>query len=169
MRKHLPEVQARLEQHGYSRAIVEAIESEFPRAANVRHSGGRAYWTLPARFVQYIWPLVRWRSARDVSAYLSLYVVLELDRDDSLLWAVSRFIALSDTGYACTWCRLATTLPPHRRLPFVSALLEVKPDAAPPGSRVESHLSQTSELSADEQFPTWMRCLLVLLGHKITI
>jgi hypothetical protein len=111
MRKHLPEVQARLEQYGYSRAIVEAIESEFPRAANVRHSGGRAYWTLPVRFVQYIWPLVRWRPARDVSARLSLHIALELESDDRLLWAVSRFIALSDTGHACAWCRLATSLP----------------------------------------------------------
>ncbi len=165
MRKHLPVVQARLEQHGYSKAIVEAIESEFSRTANVRHSGGRAYWTLPARFVQYIWPLVRWRPARDVSAYLSLYVALELESDDRLLWAVSRFVALSDTGHACAWCRLATTLPPHRRLAFVSVLLEVKPDAMPPGSRVETHLAQISELSADDQFPVWLRCFLETIRH----
>jgi hypothetical protein len=160
MRTHLPEVQARLEQHGYSRAIVEAIESEFPRVANVRQPVSRAYWTMAARFVQCIWPLVRWRPARDVSAYLSLYVALELESDDHLLRAVSRFIALSDTGHACAWCRLATTLPPHRRLPFVGVLSEVKPDATPPGSRIETRLAQISELSADEQFPTWVRCFL---------
>jgi hypothetical protein len=97
MRKHLPDVQARLEQHGYSRAIVEAIQGEFPRVANVRQPVSRAYWTMPARFVQCIWPLVRRRPARDVSACLSLYVALELEGEDRLLWAVSRFIALSDT------------------------------------------------------------------------
>ncbi len=115
---------------------------------------------MPARFAPCIWPLVRWRTARDVSAYLSLYVALELESDDRLLWAVSRLLALSDTGHACAWCRLATALPPHRRLPFVSALLEVKPDAAPPVSRVETHLAQISELSADDQFPAWVRCFL---------
>ncbi|MGA3205398.1 MAG: hypothetical protein ABSF12_23115 [Bryobacteraceae bacterium] len=168
MRRFLPEVQSRLERNGYSKAAVEAIENEFPRTGHARQSAGRKYWTMPARFVQYIWPLVRWRPAHEISQYLSLFVALELEKDERLLWSVSRLNAASEAN-ACSWCLLAKILPAHRRVPFVNALLESKPCAALPQTTAASQLEQINELLVDAQFPERVSRFLEKLRNGLSV
>jgi hypothetical protein len=146
----LPMVQARLKRAGYSSAVLEEIESEFPQAAHARGALNKKYWTLPAHFVKYIWPLIRWRPSRDVSAYLALYVALELETNDLLLWGVSCLIAASESGQAGSWCRLAAILPAQRRLPFVSALMKTQAYMALSESGTAAKLEEINDLATDE-------------------
>jgi hypothetical protein len=142
MQGFLPKVRARLEKKGYSKAVLEATESALLN---------KRFWTMPARFVEFIWPLIRWRSAHEVSQYLSLYMDLELEKDERLLGSVSRLIAASQ-ACACSWCRLAIALPIHRRLPYINALMENKAGTASPESTAAAQLREISDLSADPQF-----------------
>jgi hypothetical protein len=160
LREFLPGAQSRLSRSGYPDAVVAAIASEFPATPQSRGPAGKKYWTLPAPFVQHIWPLVRWRPAREVSQSLSLYIALELEKDQPLLWSVSRLISVSGAHHY-SWLRLATLLPVDRRLPYVNALLKSDAGTAMTRSNTAAQLKQISDLSPDEQFPVRVCLFLV--------
>jgi hypothetical protein len=164
LRAFLPGAEALLKKSGYPAAVIARIEADFDPDSSQPRLAKRP-WTLPARFVQYIWPHVRWLPSRSLSTFLRLHSQLELDTDEQTLFSVTRFIAVCGAEHAAAWCSLASVLPAQRRLGFLNACLEAGDCSVLPGSKVAEHLEQINLLATDDQFSGWVQ-RFVALAHQ---
>ena len=79
---------------------------------------------LPRNFIQF---LLFWLSNlpwRKLKKFLSLYYKLRLERDETLLGAVSRLLAHCEPEQALVWLQIARDLPAGKRYSFLLILLE---------------------------------------------
>jgi hypothetical protein len=158
--RFLPAVRRRLLRSGYSTLVVEGIEREFPLTTDSSRLRQKKQWALPAAFVQFVLPLVRWASPRELSKYLALFKDLDLEHDQQMLAAVSCLIAASDAHRAYSWSRIAVVLPAHRRVVFIRTVMETNACANQAASRTGAQVEELNDLATDAQFPLWIGKLL---------
>lgn len=166
--KWMPRVKPQLERRGYSPASLETLEQELISPANTLISRQKKHWTFPPRFLQYIWPFVRWSDSRELSELLSIYSMLDLEQDAQLLDAISWLLASSGAVSAGKWCRVVSILPAHRRTIFVQSLIQTNAGSSEPTHATAGNVEQISQLTTDETFPTWVRRFLSGIGNKVS-
>jgi len=166
--KWMPRVKPQLERQGYSRASLETLEQELISPAKTLMSRQKKHWTFPPRFLQYIWPFVRWSDQRELSEFLSIYSMLDLEHDAQLLDAISWLIASSNAGLACKWCKVVSTLPPHRQTVLIQNLVHTSACNNEPTLETMDHVEEISRLTTDEHFSAWVRCFLGGIANKVS-
>jgi len=166
--KWMPRVKPQLERQGYSRASLEMLEQEVISPVRIPISRQKKHWTLPPQFLQYIWPFVRWSDPRELSEFLSIYSMLDLEHDAQLLDAITWLIASSGAGLASKWCRVVSILPAHRRTIFIQGLIQTNAGSSEPTSATAGNAEQISQLTTDDNFPAWVRCFLGGIGNKVS-
>ena len=166
--KWMPRVKPQLERQGYSRASLETLERELISPAKTLRSRQKKHWTFPPRFLQYIWPFVRWSDPRELSEFLSIYSTLDLEHDAQLLDAISWLIASSDVGLARKWCEVVSILPPHRQTVVIQNLVHTSACNTEPTRETINHVEEISRLTTDENFSAWVRCLLIGIANKVS-
>ena len=169
LRKWMPCVRRRLERSGYSLTKIETLERELSLPDGTPRIGQRKHWTLPPRFVKYLWSFVRWGSSRELSELLSLYAELDLEHDDEILGAISLLVAFSEAKVACLWGKVALILPAARRVSFVSDLISTGACTVEPAPRIASDLQQILGLAAEEQFPLWTKHFLIGIRNSASV
>jgi hypothetical protein len=166
--KWMPRVRRRLERSGYSLIKIETLERELYLPDGKPRIGQRKHWTLPPRFVRYLWSFVRWGSSRELSELLSLYAELDLEHDDELLGAISLLVASSESKVACSWSKVASNLPAHRRTSFIFELIHTGACSVEPTLRIVNDLKQIVELATEEHYPTWTKHFLTGIHNKVS-
>ncbi len=168
LRRWMPQAKRRLERAGYANAVVESLERELSAPRKLPSGQQKRHWSLPQRFVESVWPLVRWESPRCVSEFLSLYAALDMEHNDERLAAIGLLIARSSAELSLAWSRVSTALPEHRRTCFLLNLISTNAYFSQPATRTVSHLEQINSLATDVQFPAWTRHFLVSIQNKVS-
>jgi hypothetical protein len=168
LHRWMPQAKHRLERSGYAKAVIESLERELSLPRRGSRAQQKRQWSLPQRFVQCIWPFVRWEASRYISEFLSLYALLDLEHDDTRLAAITLLIAQSNADLAISWGRLSSFLPAHRQTFFLLSLIQTNSYSCQPAARVASDLEQINSLATDERFPSWISHYLSGIRNNVS-
>lgn len=162
LNKFLPQVKKRLLAEHFSQVQIEKLLETYQFVWTARHSqsfGSNPTLNVsrfPSLFLQHFGNQIKNWSRSDISDYLKIFTVLQLEERPHLLWAVGRLVSMDSADHIFSWCRLIVRQPFHRQVSFVSRLINTEAYKCNATSLPATAFDDFNQSASDQVYDQWV-------------
>ncbi len=162
LNKFLPQVKKRLLAKLFSQVQIEKLLETYQFVWNAGHSQSFGsnptlnIFRFPSLFLQHFGNQIKHWSRSDISDYLKIFTVLQLEERPHLLWAVGRLVSMDSADHICSWCQLIVRQPFHRQFSFASRLIITETYKCSATSLSATAFDDFNQCASDQVYDQWV-------------
>ncbi len=175
LKKFLPQVKKRLLVENFSKKQIGKLQATYEsvwtcgRSKRLESNLPLNISRFPSLFLQHFGNRIKHWSNSEISDYLRIFKVLQLEKRPPLLWAVSRLVSMESADHIRSWCGLIVRQPFHRQVSFISRLINTSAYTCNATSLLPTAFDEFNQIASDQVYDQWIEHFLMGIRKGISV
>ena len=175
LNKFLPQVKKRFLAKHFSKTQIEKLQANYQSVWVTGHSksfGSSPTLNVsrfPSLFLQHFGNQIKHWSHSEISDYLKIFKVLQLEKRPPLLWAVGRLVSIDSGDNLLSWCRLIVRQPFHRQVSFVATLINTEAYMCSATLLPSTAFDDFNKIASDQVYDQWLKSFFRSIQKGVSI